>query len=48
MEKLQKVAPAVAADGRTRTGEVVSAGGGLYQRSHSIDSDEYFECYDEY
>jgi hypothetical protein len=26
----------------------MSAAGALYQRSYSIESQEYFECYDEY
>lgn len=36
----------MAADGKSR--EVVSSGRALYQRSYSIESQEYFECYDEY
>ena len=47
MEKSTQKAP-MAADGRPRGAQVMSAAGALYQRSYSIESQEYFECYDEY
>jgi hypothetical protein len=44
---MEKVKAPVAADGMARE-QVTSAGRPLYQRSLSIESQEYFECYNEY
>jgi hypothetical protein len=43
---MEKVKAPVAADGKPR--DVITAGRAVTQRSHSTESQEYFECYDEY